>query len=333
MVNKKLNTNLIKVVNILNDGEYHDGTSIGDKLHMTRSAVWKTIRKLESYEIKLDSVKGKGYALLEPLLLLDVNKIKKQVTFPRINVCAFETVGSTNEYLKTFKNNRSIKICLAEQQTKGKGRLNREWFSPFAKNIYMSCLYPFQKDVSELSGLSLVISLAIVKTLKHYGVSQNLGVKWPNDIIYENKKISGSLIEIQAETHGVCHAVIGMGINVNMLNAERGQISQAWTSMQKILNTYIDRNALSASLINNLLEYLHRFESHGLAAFVDEWKKADCLTDQIISVTNINESVEGKVIGINEQGHLMLQLKSGKIRAFSSGDTSIVKNKQPAKCN
>jgi len=325
MMNKKLNENLIKVVSILNDGEYHDGTSIGDKLHMTRSAVWKTIKKLENYEIKLDSVKGKGYALLEPLLLLDVNKIKKHLEYPRVDLCVFESVDSTNEYLKTFKNNRSIKICLAEQQTKGKGRLNREWFSPFAKNIYMSCLYPFQKDVSELSGLSLVISLAIVKTLKHYGVSQKLSVKWPNDIVYENKKISGSLIEIQAETHGVCHAVIGMGVNVNMLNVERKQISQAWTSIQKILNKYVDRNELCASLINHLLEYLHLFESEGLAAFVDEWKQADCLTDQVISVTNINESVEGKVVGINEQGHLLLQMSGGKTRAFSSGDTTIVK--------
>lgn len=325
MMNKKLNENLIKVVSILNDGEYHDGTSIGDKLHMTRSAVWKTIKKLENYEIKLDSVKGKGYALLEPLLLLDVNIIKKHLEYPRVDLCVFESVDSTNEYLKTFKNNRSIKICLAEQQTKGKGRLNREWFSPFAKNIYMSCLYPFQKDVSELSGLSLVISLAIVKTLKHYGVSQKLSVKWPNDIVYENKKISGSLIEIQAETHGVCHAVIGMGINVNMLNVERRQISQAWTSIQKILNKYVDRNELCASLINHLLEYLRLFESEGLAAFVDEWKQADCLTDQMISVTNINESVEGKVVGINEQGHLLLQMSSGKTRAFSSGDTTIVK--------
>lgn len=324
-MNKKLNTNLIKVVSILNDGEYHDGTTIGDKLHMTRSAVWKTIKKLENYEIKLDSVKGKGYALLEPLLLLDIIKIKKNLENSRVDLCVFESVDSTNEYLKTFKNSRSIKICLAEQQTHGKGRLNREWFSPFAKNIYMSCLYPFQKDVSELSGLSLVMSLAVVKTLKNSGVSENLFVKWPNDIVYDNKKISGSLIEIQAETHGICHAVIGVGINVNMLNVERGRIPQAWTSMQKILNTYIDRNVLCASLINNLLDYLHRFETEGLSSFVDEWKNADCLTNQAITVSNINESIEGKVMGINEQGHLMLQLKNGKIRAFSSGDTSIVK--------
>lgn len=323
-MNKKLNANLVKVVNILNGGEFHDGTTMGEKLQMTRSAVWKTIKKLESYQIKLDSVKGKGYALLEPLVLLDIRKIKKNIAHP-VDINVFESVDSTNEYLKTFKNNKTIKICLAEQQTQGKGRLNREWFSPFAKNIYMSCLYPFRKDISELSGLSLVMSLAIVDTLKNIGVDKNLSVKWPNDIVYDNKKISGSLIEIQAETHGACHAVIGVGVNVNMLNVERGCITQEWTSLQKILNAYVDRNYLCGKLINNLLDYLQRFEAEGFLPFVEEWKSADCLTDQMISVSNVNEVVEGRVTGVNEQGHLLLELKNGKTRAFSSGDTSIVK--------
>ncbi|MBX3708304.1 MAG: biotin--[acetyl-CoA-carboxylase] ligase [Gammaproteobacteria bacterium] len=324
-MNKKLNVNLVKVVSILNDGEYHDGTTIGKKLRMSRSAVWKIIKKLESYNIKIDSIKGKGYALLEPLLLLDVNKIKKNITNKKIDFSLFESIHSTNEYLKMFKDSRSIKICLAEQQTHGKGRMNRTWYSPFGKNIYMSCLYPFRKDVSELSGLSLVMCLAVVKTLKQSGVHDGLSVKWPNDIIYSNKKLSGSLIEIQAETHGACQAVIGIGINVNMSHDKDGQITQAWTSLQNILNTHMDRNILCINLIDNLIDYLHRFDTQGFSPFISEWMGADCLTDQVVTIKNVNQSVVGKVAGINEQGHLMLSLEDGKVRAFSSGDTSIVK--------
>lgn len=323
-MNKKINATLVKIVNILSDGAYHDGTTIGEELQMTRSAVWKTIKKLESYDVNIDSVKGKGYALLQPLVLLDAKKIKKNLTQP-VDIHVFETVDSTNEYLKAFKNNRTIKICLAEQQSQGKGRLNRKWYSPFAKNIYLSCFYPFSRDISELSGLSLVMGLAIVDTLKNLGVDEKLFVKWPNDIIYDNKKISGSLIEIQAETHGACHAIIGVGVNVNMLNAEAKCITQEWTSVQKILNKYIDRNELCGSLINNLLDYLQRFEKHGLLPFVSEWKDTDYLTGKIISVSNVSEIVEGLVMGINEQGHLLLELKDGKARAFSSGDASVVK--------
>lgn len=321
---KKLNTNLIKIVSILNDGQYHDGTTIGETLKMTRSAVWKTIKRLESYEIKIDSIKGKGYALLEPLILLDQSKIKKQLTQAKVAINVFEYIDSTNDYLKSVKGEKGIKICLAEQQTRGKGRLNRDWYSPFAKNIYLSCLYPFQKDMSELAGLSLVTSLAVIETLRGYGISDNLYVKWPNDIVYANKKLSGNLIEIQAESYGASVAIIGIGINVNMLSDE-DQVSQKWTSMQKILGEYINRNDLCARLIDLLLANIAKFTAQGLAPFIEEWVRSDCLTNQTIAVKNVNDTIKGRVTGINEQGHLLLHLANGTVRAFSSGDTSIVK--------
>lgn len=321
---KKLNTNLIKIVSILNDGQYHDGTTIGEKLHMTRSAIWKTIKKLESYAIKIDSVKGKGYALLEPLILLDQHKIKKQLTQEKVVINVFEYLDSTNEYLKSVNTEKGIQICLAEQQTHGKGRLNREWYSPFAKNIYLSCLYPFQKDISELAGLSLVTTLAVIETLRGYGISDDLYAKWPNDIVYANKKLSGNLIEIQAESHGASVAIIGIGINVNMLSDEE-HVSQKWTAMQKILGEYINRNDLCARLIDNLLLYIAKFIAQGFGPFVDEWMKTDCLMSQTIAVKQGNDTIKGRVTGINEQGHLLLHLANGSMRAFSSGDTSIVK--------
>lgn len=321
---KKLSPNLIKITSILNDGAYHDGTSLGEALGLTRSAIWKIIKKLQTYDIHIDSIKGKGYAFLEPVILLSANKIAKKIS-EKIDITVFESVASTNDYLKSLKPDKKIKACLAEQQTKGKGRLNREWYSPFGRNIYLSLLYPFQKDVSELSGLSMVTSLAIVNTLKEFGINKDMYVKWPNDIIYANKKISGSLIEIQAETHGSSRAIIGIGINVNMLNDKEEQISQAWSSMQKVLGVYIDRNELATALLNNLLDYLNRFERQGFLAFMNEWMQMDCLTNQFIAVKNLNQKSEGTVTGINEQGHLLLKLADGRVRAFSSGDTTIVK--------
>src|SRR3990167_7785614 len=97
----KLNSNLIKLVNILNDGQYHDGTTIGKSLNMTRSAVWKTIRKLTGYGIKIDSIKGKGYALQEPLILLNKQAIWKGLTHQNIEIEAVENITSTNDYLES----------------------------------------------------------------------------------------------------------------------------------------------------------------------------------------------------------------------------------------
>ncbi len=320
----ELKNNLIKLVKILNDGQYHDGNSIGETLQLTRSAVWKTIKKLQNYGIKIDSIKGKGYLLQEPLLLMDQNEIKNHIA-KNAEVTVFETIGSTNQYLKQFKHHKHPKICIAEQQTAGKGRFNREWHSPFGKNIYLSCLYPFQKDVSELAGLSLLTSLAVVKTLHDIGIHNHLFVKWSNDVVFDSKKLAGNLIEVQAETHAACQAIIGIGLNVNMLHDEDNKISQDWISVRHMLNRYIDRNDLSARLINNLLAYLKIFETQGFENFVEEWDKVDYLKNKIISLNIFNEKIAGKVLGINAQGYLLLQLPDGSVRICSSGEASLIR--------
>ncbi len=322
---KKTNIKLIKLVQMLNDGDYHDGNTIGQSLNLTRSAIWKAIKKLENYGINITSVKGKGYALQQPLLLLDPSIIMQhvQATQPII-LEVFETLASTNTYLKTNDHNNAIDICLAEQQTAGKGRLNRNWHSPFGQNVYLSCAYRFQQDISELAGLSLVICLAVIHTLTAYGINEKLAAKWPNDILWDGKKLAGILIEIQAESNGSCRAIIGLGMNVNMTNDNKQQITQPWTSMRSIVNQYIDRNLLCADLINNILTYIQRFESCGFIPFIEEWQRHDCLLGRTIQLTNFNKQITGKAVGLNHQGHLLLELNPEETRAFSSGETSIL---------
>lgn len=322
---KKLTPSFLSLVHILNDGQYHDGTTLGALLNMTRSAVWKMIQKLIHYGVIVDSIKGKGYALLEPLILLNKKIIKQNITAKNIDLDILETVGSTNDYLKNKLSSKQIAICFAEQQTQGRGRMQRSWHSPFGQNIYFSFAYPFQKDVSELAGLSLVVSLAIIKTLETYGLSHPLQVKWPNDILYQGKKISGNLIEVQAESHGISHAIIGIGINVNMMPSNEVVIAQAWTSLRNILGDYIDRNQLCISLIDNLLHYIKQFEQVGLAAYIEEWRHSDYLYNKAITLIQANHKIHGKAMGIDQLGHLLLQLEDGSVKRFSSGDTTIMK--------
>lgn len=322
---KKTSNKLARLTAVMKDGEFHDGTALGEALQMTRSAVWKMIKKLERYDIQINSVKGRGYALCEPVILLDEDEIRAHLPKQNCQLALFESIGSTNDYLKSLRHPKGVWFCLAEQQTEGRGRLSRTWHSPFGKNIYLSCLYPFHKDISELAGLSLVVSLAIVCTLRKFGLSENLHVKWPNDIICDQRKISGTLIEVQAESHGMSQAIIGIGLNVNMLIDERRKISQAWTSMRRVTGKYIDRNLVAAELIKELQNYLQCFDRDGFAAFTEEWMAAEVMTGQQASVKTINETATGKVMGINAQGHLLLKTTDGKVRAFSSGDTSILK--------
>lgn len=279
---------LIKVAEILNDNQYHDGNSIGKQLNITRAAVWKIIKKLEAYNIPIQSVKGKGYILEEPLILLDENKIKALISEKNIDIEVHEKIDSTNDYLKkSSKKNKKIRVCIAESQTQGKGRLNRQWHSPFGKNIYFSMNYPFQKDMSELSGLSLVVGLAVCSAIENScSLSHALQVKWPNDILANQKKISGNLIEIQAESHGFCQAIIGIGINVNMQHAYHNEINQQWASVRELSQSYQDRNQLCVQLIQQLLSYLQRFCQSGLKVFLNEWQQRDYLFNKAIKLTS-----------------------------------------------
>lgn len=322
------NKTLLKIINLLNDGQFHDGTSMGAELNITRSAVWKMLQKLESYGISLESVKGKGYLLKTPLILLDEQKIKSHLSCNTIQLEILPTVQSTNTYLMdSIDKTKKVKVCVAETQTHGKGRLNRQWHSPFGQNIYFSMSYPFQKDISALSGLSLVTALATSSAITTAvpACENRLLIKWPNDIVINKDKLAGILIELRAESNGFCDAIIGIGINVNMPYAHEKDINQSWSSLLNATGHYYDRNHLCAILINTLMDYLEKFVTYGLCAFLKEWQSKDLLLNQTVSLISSQGIHTGVCMGINPQGHLLLKHSDNLIHAYSSGDVTLCK--------
>lgn len=325
---KPVNSKLIQLVKLLSDGDYHDGNSLGETLNITRSAIWKMVKKLEGYGIKIDAIMGRGYIMSEPLYLLEPDVIK-QAFAQRVELTVLESTPSTNNYFKLSPKTQTIKCCIAEHQTQGRGRLNRTWHSPFGKNLYLSCYHPLKKDLSELSGLSLVISLSIVSALRELGLTDSVFVKWPNDVLSNGKKIAGILIDVEAESHGGCDVTIGIGLNVNMFHNDELQsksIDQAWTSMAEECGVAFDRSQVAVVLLQKLLDYIARFEEEGFGVFIDEWRSVDSLANKSIALNCINQIIEGSAAGIDQKGHLLLQLDDGTIRAFSSGDARLLKN-------
>lgn len=234
----------------------------------------------------------------------------------------FENIDSTNSYLKNNSSDIERKICFAEIQTNGRGRKGRNWHSPFGENIYMSYAKSFKKDVSELNGLSLVVGIACLNAIKEIGIDLPIKLKWPNDGVYMGQKLMGNLVELQSESYFETLAIIGIGINVNML-FDSSNITQEWTSLQKITGKYIDRNVLCIALIHNLNYALEQFDKYGLKEFIQQWHQLDSLYNKKI---NLNEGeFSGIAKGINENGNLLLELESGEVRAFSSGEASIQK--------
>lgn len=322
---KPFNKKLVQLAQLLSDGNAHSGSELGAKLNVTRSAVWKMIKKLEGYGVFVHPSQSRGYILDEPLLLLDPNVIQRQLV-DDVRVTVLESISSTNDYFKLTKSSPHSKIecCLAEEQTKGRGRHQRSWHSPFGKNIYLSCYYPIQKDISELAGLSLVIGLAVRSMLKSFSALE-CWLKWPNDLLCHEKKIAGILIDVQAESHSVSLVTIGIGLNVNTTTKKKGipQIEQPWTSLHDEKNELFDRNKVAVALIQSILKYVRRFEQHGLFVFMEEWKEADILAGKKVILHRSHDQISGTVFGINDQGHLLLKLPHQRIESFSSGDVSL----------
>ena len=263
----------------------------------------------------------------EPCILLDEKKIKSLLHCNNLSIALLEKTESTNDYFKDpAHKSKKPAVCIAEMQTQGRGRLGRPWHSPFGQNIYLSLHYPIQKDISKLSGLSLVIALAISKAIDNSCALPELTlVKWPNDIIAQDKKLSGTLIEMEAESHGVSHLIIGIAINVNMEEASKRHITQPWVSLRQLTSSYHDRNPLCAELLNQVLLYLEKFMAEGLAIFIKEWHSKDYLFHRQVSLKSNAAIIKGVGSGINQHGQLILTLPDGSEHAFSSGDTMLMK--------
>lgn len=324
---KNLSTSLKNLVKILNDGEYHSGSELGKALNISRNAIWKHIKQLDKFDIEIESAQSKGYRLTQPLILLDKNKIKKNINYSgQLKLEKFDVLGSitsTNDYLKslTIKKINHVNICMTEHQTDGRGRLGRAWHSPFGANIYLSLSWLVAQDVSRFSGLSLAIALSLVQALSNYQIP--ITIKWPNDILWQNKKLAGILTELNAESHGMTQVVIGIGLNVNMPLMAKNNIDQQWTSLEKILNSYQDRNKIVGNLINHILYTLDEFEQEGFAYFIKQWQQYDHLFGKKININKGKDSILGIAAGVNEHAHLLLQHEDGNITAHSAGETSL----------
>ena len=239
-----------------------------------------------------------------------------------IGLDVFESIDSTNAYLKQFNGKQAgLRVCIAEMQTQGRGQFDRSWYSPFGQNIYLSMRYPFQKEITHLKGLSLVVGLSVCRVIESVcSLKPNcLKVKWPNDVFWDACKLAGILIEIQKTSKEGCQAIIGIGVNVNMQKTSQISIEKPWASLFEITKTYQDRNRLSAALIDTLMDDLDLFSNEGLTAFMKAWKQRDYLKGRFVTLQLGQQKQEGVCQGVDDQGCLLIQAKDGKVSAWASG--------------
>lgn len=333
-----LSSNQKKILGILADAQFHSGTELAEEIGVSRSAICKQLKSLNTeLGIGLSAISGKGYRLEYPLQLLVETQIKKQLNSAASSLISeleiHDYIDSTNHYLtdKAQLENPNTgvsggNVCFAEYQTAGKGRRGREWVSPFGSNIYLSILWYFQNGPAAISGLSLVVGVAVIRALNECGID-DVGLKWPNDIYWQGKKLAGILIEVSGETSGPCSAVIGLGLNFYLPEGNAKSITQDWVDLSQIIDySGKIRNKLASMLLNHLMPVIANFETDTLEYYLDEWRQYDCMKGKEVNIYMGQQIFMGVVEGINSSGMLLLSDEQGKLKTFASGEVSFRKS-------
>lgn len=229
----------------------------------------------------------------------------------------FDSIDSTNTYLlkKAKQGAASGLVCLAEQQTQGRGRLGRSWYSPHGTNIYCSILWRFDNLTQDISGLGIAIGVMVINALHQYGIQSEIKLKWPNDVLALNRKLSGILLE----RSGQSNVVIGVGLNVDIKHAQE----KSWVDITELTGCPAKRNFLTGLLLNEMLKKLPLFERCGLGLFLSEWQKYDALLGKNVTIITPEKEMVGVMRGINNAGELLLENDMDEIQAFRYGEVSV----------
>ena len=312
------------LLKLLADGAFHSGPVLGERLGVSRAAVNKAIQSLAERGVDIHCVSGRGYRLSEPFVPLSEVPIRVLLAEHQVRaeVDVFDEVDSTNEQLLQSPELSSGRVCLAEAQSAGRGRRGRGWVATPCHNILMSMSWRFETGPAGLAGLSLAAGVAVLRALEGFGV-HDAGLKWPNDILRDGRKLAGLLIDLRGEASGPSLVVLGLGLNVHLAPNDAARIDQPWISLRESLPAPVDRNRLAGLLIMHLQEMFGSFEQAGFEAFRAEWERRHLYAGQPVRLQSGHEDVFGTVEGIDAQGSLHVRVEGGALRTFHSGDVSL----------
>ena len=316
------------------NGKFVSGESIAKKFNISRTAVWKHVQGLRKIGYTIDSVVKSGYALYSPPDLLLPDEISNGLETKIIGreIIYFDSTNSTNEQAKRIINERKNQIedgilLVTESQTAGKGRLDRKFYSPYAKGILFSIIIRPDVPLQDAPKFTLAIAAAISQAMEDFGLKP--GIKWPNDIMYKGKKLVGILTEMSAEIDRVHCIIIGCGINFS-IEKFPPEIEEIATSIEIMRR---DLGVEKFSRVQFLQRILIRFDdiyreilTHGFEKTLNMWKKYSITLGKSIKVIpagEIENSFEGRAIDLDSSGALIVEKLDGSKVHVLAGDVSI----------
>jgi BirA family biotin operon repressor/biotin-[acetyl-CoA-carboxylase] ligase len=315
---------------LLTDGRMHSGERLAQALGVSRAAVWKGIERLRLQGIEIEAVPRCGYRLPDPVELLEERAIRAAVAGDRSHrlrsLSLLFDVDSTNTRLLALgpPPPGCADVIMSELQHAGRGRRGRSWVAPFGGSIALSLNWSFTDASRANPCLSLCVGVAIARALQRSGAA-GIGLKWPNDIWFDDRKMGGILIEVRAEAGGPAHVVIGVGLNVRLSPGMRAQIEASGVKAAAVADACSappSRNFIAGAIIDALLSMLAEFERDGFSGFREAWTALDALRDRPAQVLMGEAVIYGTARGVDAHGALRLE-RDGRLQEFVSGEVSL----------
>jgi BirA family biotin operon repressor/biotin-[acetyl-CoA-carboxylase] ligase len=311
-----------KALRLLADGRFQSGEAIARGLGRSRATLNEALKIAPQLGVDLFRVRGKGYRLASPIEFLDAQAIVAALgpAATRVRLALLDEVDSTSTRLAALAaEGAPTATCVAvEWQRAGRGRRGRTWQSGLGSGLAFSLLWRFERGAGHLAGLSLAVAVALARALEDAGVA-GVGVKWPNDIVVDGRKLAGILVETSGDMLGPTAAIIGVGVNYRLPESLAARIDQPVIDVAAASAQLPSRNALLGAMVRELVAGLDAFERSGFAASREAWRARHALAGRRVRVSPANEEAyDADVVDIAEDGALLVATAGRTVRLTSA---------------
>ncbi len=311
-----------------NPGGTISGEELGSALSISRTAVWKHIKTLQELGYRIESIPSQGYRLVSSPDMLIAEEISAGLETRRIGrkIICFGKTDSTN--LTAFQlgeqGAEEGTVVIAEEQSRGKGRLGRQWESPRGVNLYCSIilrppLMPFMAPQ-----FTLVSSVAVTQAIEAI-TSLHPRIKWPNDILVNGMKVSGMLNEMSAETEKINFIVLGIGVNLNMRREQFPcELRHPASSLYLESGKPVNRVEFTRVLLTAFDLLYDVYLNEGIGPVREQWLARSAFLGKKVKVSFQGNVSSGTAVGVDDNGALLLEHSNGSIEKVMAGDVSII---------
>lgn len=311
-----------------NKENFISGEELSNQIGVSRTAIWKHIKQLKEEGYGIESTSRKGYRLIAEPDRLDDKALEIELRHRKLmdKVFHFDSIDSTNNQAKIMASKGAPEgtVILAEEQTSGRGRLGRSWLSPKGTGIWMSIILKPDIEPSEAAKITQIAAAAVTLAVREI-TDCEAGIKWPNDIIVNGKKICGILTEMSGELNSVNYMVVGMGMNVNQEPEDfPPDLKDTATSIRECVGKAISRKKMALSILRHFEElYMDFLECKNVGKSVSICKNYSVTLGKEVKIIQKGTELIAQALDITEEGELIIRNNKGEIQKIVSGEVSV----------